>query len=177
MTLPVDLIRPRRITGMAAVLLPFTADGDVDWGAFEGLVERTARAGLVPAVNMDTGYAHLLDAGTKGEAVRRTTALVGAEFVAGTFDTAEALAVRDAGGIGMILVNTTPASLNADLHYVPSVHLSDTVRAALKAYDATTGATARIGKATIVRNVPAPFTASFSFSAMVSPPTSSPRSG
>ena len=105
MTLPVDLVRPRRITGMSAILLPFTAAGDVDWGAFEAHVDRTARAGLVPAVNMDTGYAHLLGAGTKAEVLRRTSALVGGEFVAGAFDVAEALAVRDLGGTPVLVPN------------------------------------------------------------------------
>jgi dihydrodipicolinate synthase/N-acetylneuraminate lyase len=104
-TLPVDLVRPRRITGMSAILLPFTAAGDVDWGAFDAHVDRTATAGLVPAVNMDTGYAHLLDAGTKAEVLRRTAALVGPDFVAGAFDVAEARAVRDLGGTPVLVPN------------------------------------------------------------------------
>jgi dihydrodipicolinate synthase/N-acetylneuraminate lyase len=105
MTLPLDLIRPRRITGMSAVLLPFTEAGAVDWTGFEAHVERTARAGLVPAVNMDTGYAHLLDAVTKAEVLQRTTALVGGEFVAGAFDVAEAGAVRGCGGTPVLVPN------------------------------------------------------------------------
>jgi dihydrodipicolinate synthase/N-acetylneuraminate lyase len=105
MALPVDLIRPRRITGMSAVLLPFAEAGVVDWVAFEGHVERTARAGLLPAVNMDTGYAHLLDATTKAEVLRRTAALVGDRFVAGAFDAAEALAVRELGATPVLVPN------------------------------------------------------------------------
>src|SRR5829696_7592346 len=105
MTLPVDLVRPRRITGMSAVLLPFRAQGDVDWEAFEGHVERTARAGLVPGVNMDTGYAHLLDAAAKAEVLRRTGALVGGAFLAGAFDVAEARAVRDLGATPVLVPN------------------------------------------------------------------------
>ena len=62
----------------------------------------------------------------------------------------------------MILVNTSPNSINADFHSVPTVHLADTDRAAVKAYAATAGATATINQATIVYNAPAPFTASFS---------------
>ena len=62
----------------------------------------------------------------------------------------------------MILVNTSPNSLNADFHFVPTVHLADTDRAAVEAYAATAGATATINQATIVYDVPAPFTASFS---------------
>src|SRR4051812_17058727 len=105
MALPVDLIRPHRITGMSAVLLPFSAPGIVDWGAFEAHVERTARWGLAPAVNMDTGYAHLLDAGTKTEVLRRAAAVTGGEFVAGAFDAVEALAARDLGGPPVLAPN------------------------------------------------------------------------
>ena len=50
-------IRPARaIVGMSAVLLPFTADGDIDWAGFEAHLGRTVEAGLIPAVNMDTGF-------------------------------------------------------------------------------------------------------------------------
>lgn len=52
-----DRVRPRRqITGMTAVLLPFTDDGHIDWATFADLLDRTTSAGLVPAVNMDTGF-------------------------------------------------------------------------------------------------------------------------
>ena len=74
----------------------------------------------------------------------------------------KSLAVQQAGGVGMILVNTSPNSLNADFHFVPTVHLADTARAALKTYAATAGATATINASTIVFDAPAPFTASFS---------------
>ena len=74
----------------------------------------------------------------------------------------KSLAVLEAGGVGMILVNVTPNSINADFHIVPSVHLPDTNRAAVKLYAATAGATAKINQSTIVFTAPAPFTASFS---------------
>lgn len=74
----------------------------------------------------------------------------------------KSLAVQQAGGAGMILVNTSPNSINADFHFVPTVHLQDTDRAAVKAYAATVDPTATINQATIVLNAPAPFTASFS---------------
>nr|MDQ3005576.1 S8 family serine peptidase [Chloroflexota bacterium] len=76
--------------------------------------------------------------------------------------TNKSLAVQQAGGLGMILVNTSPNSINADFHFVPTVHLNHTDRAAVKAYAATAGATATINQATIVSNAPAPFTAAFS---------------
>jgi subtilisin family serine protease len=74
----------------------------------------------------------------------------------------KSLAVKEAGGVGMILVNTSVNSLNADFHSVPTVHLQSTDRAAVKAYAAVSGATATINQATIVYTEPAPFTASFS---------------
>ena len=53
---------------MAAVLVPF-AGAAVDWVGFEALLGRTADAGLVPAVNMDTGYVNLLDEATRLEVI------------------------------------------------------------------------------------------------------------
>ena len=48
---PGAAVRPRRtITGMSAILLPFTDGGDVDWAGFAAHVERTAAAGLTPGV-------------------------------------------------------------------------------------------------------------------------------
>jgi subtilisin family serine protease len=74
----------------------------------------------------------------------------------------KSLAVYEAGGVGMILLNVTSSSLNADLHSIPTVHLQNTDYAAVHAYAATAGATATIYKATMDYSVPAPFTASFS---------------
>ena len=74
----------------------------------------------------------------------------------------KSLAVMEAGGVGMVLVNTAPASINADFHVIPSVHVDSPARAALLAYAAVPGATATINKAVFNYNTPAPFTASFS---------------
>ncbi len=76
--------------------------------------------------------------------------------------TNKSLAVQAAGGVGMILLNTSANSQNADFHAVPTVHLQNTDRPAVKAYAATAGATAAINAASLVFNAPAPFTASFS---------------
>ena len=79
-------LRRRRILGISAVLLPFTADGAVDWHGFESLVARTVAAGLVPAVNMDTGYVQLLDANTRARVLRAAAAECGTPgFVTGAF--------------------------------------------------------------------------------------------
>ncbi len=87
------LIRPRRpIEGISAILLPFHANGAIDWSAFAAHVVRTQEAGLVPAVNMDTGYGNLIDDATKREVLDRTAhELAGHRFVAGAF-------VKDAPG-------------------------------------------------------------------------------
>ena len=74
----------------------------------------------------------------------------------------KSLAVQEAGGLGMLLFNPTASSINADFHFVPTVHLQNTDRAAVKAYAATPDATATINQASIVLNAAAPFTASFS---------------
>jgi hypothetical protein len=74
----------------------------------------------------------------------------------------KSLAVQQAGGAGMILLNTSPNSINADFHFVPTEHLQNTDRAAVKAYAATPGATAAINASTIVYTALAPFTAAFS---------------
>jgi dihydrodipicolinate synthase/N-acetylneuraminate lyase len=79
-------VRPRRrITGMSAILLPYHDDGGVDWPAFEAHVVRTAEAGLIPAVNMDTGYVQLLDHATSTHVLDLAASLTGGCFVAGAF--------------------------------------------------------------------------------------------
>ena len=78
-------IRPgRTITGMSAVLLPFSADGTIDWAGFASLVERTVKAGLVPAVNMDTGFGPFLNSQEKNRALDIASQLKSQQgFVAG----------------------------------------------------------------------------------------------
>ena len=74
----------------------------------------------------------------------------------------KSLAVKEAGGLGMILYNNPDSSLNADFHFVPTVHVDLADGTAIKAYAATVGTTATINQATVVYKTPAPFTASFS---------------
>lgn len=84
---PIAMLRPKRkITGISAVLLPFTTGGDVDWRGFTAHLERTAAAGLIPAINMDTGYVNLIDDITKLAVLGRTkNVMAGRPFVAGAF--------------------------------------------------------------------------------------------
>jgi len=83
---PATLVRPRRrIRGMSAILLPFTADRRIDWDGFAAHVARTAAAEITPAVNMDTGYVQLIDDSTRQQAlsIARDTLGTGGELVAG----------------------------------------------------------------------------------------------
>jgi len=76
----------RRISGISAILLPFTAENTVDWAGFDAHLLRTADAGLTPAVNMDTGYVNLLDDTTRLAVLQRTREVLGNRaFVAGAF--------------------------------------------------------------------------------------------
>ena len=50
--------------------------------------------------------------------------------------------VKRAGGVGMVLANVGPNSLNGDYHAVPSTHITDVDGAAVKAYIASAGAAA-----------------------------------
>jgi dihydrodipicolinate synthase/N-acetylneuraminate lyase len=81
---------------MSAVLLPYTDGGSIDWPAFESHVARTVAAGLVPAVNMDTGYVQLLTDAERGRVLDIATELTGGAFVAGAY-------VADAPGDGFDL--------------------------------------------------------------------------
>lgn len=84
---PLKMIRPRRkIVGMSAILLPFDERGQVDWVGLRAHIARTFDAGLIPSVNMDTGYANLIDEATRSAVLHETRSLAaGREFVAGAF--------------------------------------------------------------------------------------------
>ncbi|WP_238334918.1 S8 family serine peptidase [Kribbella amoyensis] len=74
----------------------------------------------------------------------------------------KSLQVKNAGGIGVILVNPTASTLDSDLHSVPTVHLDHVAGPEVKAYvGSTTAPTAQIGAAQTVR-VNAPKVASTS---------------
>jgi dihydrodipicolinate synthase/N-acetylneuraminate lyase len=115
---PLTLLRPRRrIRGLSAVLLPFTRDGAIDWDGFAAHVRRTAAAGIVPAINMDTGFVNLIDDPVRGQAlaVARDVVGSGGDLVAGAhvadapgaaFDEAGYLRqcdmIRSVGGVPVI---------------------------------------------------------------------------
>lgn len=84
---PLDLLCMKRdITGMSAILLPFLSSGEIDWPGFQSHVQRTCDSGLIPAVNMDTGYANLIDESDRRRALKATREITsGTRFVAGAY--------------------------------------------------------------------------------------------
>jgi len=80
--------KPRRlVAGISAALLPFEADGRVAVAAFQRHLAATQHAGLMNAVNMDTGYVNYLSDREKGEVLGWTREAVGKDsaFVAGAY--------------------------------------------------------------------------------------------
>ncbi len=76
----------RAIKGISAVLLPWRPTGEIDFDSYQIGLERTWKAGLTPAINMDTGYANLLSPQQRNE-VLLLVAQISSErpFVAGAF--------------------------------------------------------------------------------------------
>jgi dihydrodipicolinate synthase/N-acetylneuraminate lyase len=70
---------------MSAILLAVDDQGRPDWDAVAAHVARTHAAGLWPAVNMDTGYAQLIDEATRTRVLDVTAELTGGRFVAGAY--------------------------------------------------------------------------------------------
>src|SRR5215831_9399647 len=118
MILSTELVRTRAITGMSALLLPMVDARTPDWAAFDAHVERTVAAGLVPAVNMDTGYAHLLDHTTKTTVLERTEAITGSNFIAGAFDLDEAVDIRTRGGTPVMVPNARTEGMDIVASYL-----------------------------------------------------------
>jgi len=80
--------KPRRkAQGIAAALLPFEADGRVAVDAFSRHLQVTHRAGLMNAVNMDTGYVNYLNKAEKDDVLIWTRQALGngVPFVAGAY--------------------------------------------------------------------------------------------
>lgn len=76
----------RTVTGMAAVLLPFNAAGAIAEEAYVSCLQDTVKAGLTPAVNMDTGYVNLLTDSEKEHVLRLAQqTLRGVPFLAGAY--------------------------------------------------------------------------------------------
>src|ERR1700745_977078 len=77
----------RTVRGIAAALLPFERDGSIAVEAFQRHLVATQRAGLMNAVNMDTGYVNYLSEAQKLDVLRWTREALGPDvsFVAGAY--------------------------------------------------------------------------------------------
>jgi dihydrodipicolinate synthase/N-acetylneuraminate lyase len=77
----------RKVEGIAAALLPFEFDGRIAVTAFQQHLMATHRAGLMNAVNMDTGYVNYLTVTEKKDVLRWTREALGKDvsFVAGAY--------------------------------------------------------------------------------------------
>jgi dihydrodipicolinate synthase/N-acetylneuraminate lyase len=77
----------RKVEGIAAALLPFEADGRVAVGSFQNHLRATQQAGLMNAVNMDTGYVNFLSESEKLDVLGWTREALGngVPFVAGAY--------------------------------------------------------------------------------------------
>lgn len=77
----------RRAEGVAAALLPYEADGRVAVEGFQQHIIATQRAGLMNAVNMDTGYVNYLSLEEQRSVLQWTREALGrtASFVAGAY--------------------------------------------------------------------------------------------
>jgi 4-hydroxy-tetrahydrodipicolinate synthase len=81
-------IQPRRkVTGIAAALLPFEENGSIAVEAFQNHLRRTHSAGLVNAVNMDTGYVNYVSEREQGQVLQwtREALPLNTKFVAGVY--------------------------------------------------------------------------------------------
>jgi dihydrodipicolinate synthase/N-acetylneuraminate lyase len=77
----------RKVQGIAAALLPFQSNGRIAVEAFQRHVVATHAAGLINAVNMDTGYVNYLSEAQKNNVLEWTRAALGKNvpFVAGAY--------------------------------------------------------------------------------------------
>lgn len=76
------VVAGRSIRGVSAVLLPMSPDGSIDWDGWRSHLEHTLAAGLVPAVNMDTGFGPYLSPDDRDRVLAETADRT-ADFVAG----------------------------------------------------------------------------------------------
>jgi dihydrodipicolinate synthase/N-acetylneuraminate lyase len=77
----------RKVQGIAAALLPYESDGRIAVDAFAKQLISTDQAGLVNAVNMDTGYVNYLSDAEKQDVLDWTRQALGPDvpFIAGAY--------------------------------------------------------------------------------------------
>jgi subtilisin family serine protease len=99
---------------------------------------RIVTAKSVKLAGASDANAALCIAGTLDPAAAAGTVVVCDRGVNARID--KSFEVKRAGGVGMVLANVSPNSLNGDYHAVPSVHVDEIAGDALKAYIAAQGA-------------------------------------
>ncbi len=116
----------RAVQGVSAVLLPFTSQGRIDERGFRAHAERTLRAGLRLAVNMDTGYVDLLKSEEKQRVLTWTAQLArGGEWFAAALPARErgpaalpysrkCAEIAAAGGVPVIFPSASTSALDDD---------------------------------------------------------------
>ncbi len=124
----------RRLHGIAAALLPYTAEGAIDWAGFERHVARTRAAGLDVAVNMDTGFGDLLTPDERGAVLAATRRALGGgvRFYAGAYagDAADPVAGYRASVSAIEAEGGTPVIVQCPaLHAMPAGAKADVYRA------------------------------------------------
>src|SRR5262252_5878598 len=77
----------RKVQGIAAALMPYSADGEIAVEAFQQHLVFTQHAGLMNAVNMDTGYVNYLTVAEKQRVLQWTREALGnnTPFSAGAY--------------------------------------------------------------------------------------------
>src|SRR5262249_39764486 len=77
----------RNVEGIAATLLPYESEGKIAVESFQRHLVATHRAGLINAVNMDTGYVNFLTDAEKLDVLRWTRQVLASDvpFVAGAY--------------------------------------------------------------------------------------------
>lgn len=100
--------------GISAAYLPFTAPDRIDYDSYVQVLERTWNCGLIPAVNMDTGFANLLTPEVRQTILQFVThQAAGRPFVAGAFVEdipgelirnyqSQVTMIREAGGLPIV---------------------------------------------------------------------------
>ncbi len=128
---PAPPIQPNRVLhGISAAYLPWRPVGQMDLDSFAEVLERTWACGLIPAINMDTGFANLLSPEQRDTILKFAGRQASSRpFVAGAF--VEGLpgdcvphyrkqmqSIADAGGLPIVfqssdLVSRSPVDLLA----------------------------------------------------------------
>jgi dihydrodipicolinate synthase/N-acetylneuraminate lyase len=138
------ILYQRVIKGISAVLLPWLPTGEIDFDSYQIGLERTWKAGLTPAINMDTGYANLLSPQQRNE-VLLLVAQISSErpFVAGVFVedmpgdvirnyTDQCVVIQESGGTPILFQSTR-------LTQLPKTQLVDAYRKVAKECDELLG--------------------------------------